>query len=89
VREDRAASSSQRDHASEVRITLARDSLVFGRLHLCTTPLRALLWKKFLTWVKPTQRDTSPASRRILCAKVFCARAPKIEFAECTKTSIP
>jgi len=35
---------------------LARDSLVFDRDDQCAMPLRVHLWKKILTWVKPTQR---------------------------------
>jgi hypothetical protein len=68
---------------------LARDSRVFGRLHLCTTPRQALLWKKFSTWVKLTQRNTLRAFRQILRDRFFCLRALEIEFAERAKTSIP
>jgi hypothetical protein len=65
-----------------------RDSLVFGRLRLRTTPLQALLWKKFLTWVKPTQRDALRASHQILRAEFRCMCVLEIEFEECTETSI-
>jgi hypothetical protein len=35
---------------------LALDSLVFDRSDHRVMPLQGLLWKKILTWVKPTQR---------------------------------
>jgi hypothetical protein len=68
---------------------LARDSLVFDHVHLRTTPLRALLWKKNLPWVKPTHRDTFSASCQSCVTEIFCLRALEIEFASSAKSSIP
>jgi hypothetical protein len=35
---------------------LALDSLIFDRNDRRVVPPQVLLWKKILTWVKPTQR---------------------------------
>jgi len=67
---------------------LACDSLVFDLTHRRTTPPRALLWKIFLTWVKPTQRKTLRAVCQILRDKFCCWCVLEIEFEERTKTSI-
>jgi hypothetical protein len=64
------------------------DSLVFDPNHLRVTAPWVLLWKKFLTWVKPTQRPRFAISPAIVKRNFHRQRETGIEFATCAKTSI-
>jgi len=64
------------------------DSLVFDRNDHRVTRPQGLLWKKILTWVKPTQRHYF--ARLVVFNKSHFRRAREtgIDFVICTRTSI-
>jgi hypothetical protein len=64
------------------------DSLVFDRNDLGAMPPRVHLWKKFLAWVKPTQRPRFAMLLRFAKRNLRRRRETGIEFPICAKTSI-
>jgi hypothetical protein len=67
---------------------LVLDSLVFDRNDHRVMPPQVLLWKKILTWVKPTQRHHFAMSFVFNKCFFFRARETGIDFVICTRTSI-
>jgi hypothetical protein len=64
------------------------DSLIFDRNDRRVMPPQGLLWKKFLTWVKPTQRHYF-ALLFVINKRIFYrARETGIDFDICTRISI-
>jgi hypothetical protein len=64
------------------------DSLVFDRNDHRVMPSQVLLWKKILTWVKPTQRDHFAMLFVFDKRNFHHAHETGIDFVICTRTSI-
>jgi len=67
---------------------LVLDSLVFDRNDHRVMPPQGPLWKKNLTWVKPTQRYHFAMSFMFNTYNFHRTRATIIDFVICTRTSI-
>jgi hypothetical protein len=67
---------------------LALDSLVFDRRDHRARPPQVLLWKKILTWVKPTQRLQFALLSVLAKCNLDRARETEIDFGVCARTSI-
>jgi len=64
------------------------DSLVFDRNDHRVTRPQGLLWKKILTWVKPTQRHYFAMLVVFNKSNFHRTRETGIDFVICTGTSI-
>jgi hypothetical protein len=71
-----------------MRITWCAIRSFFDRDDQGAMPLRVHLWKKILTWVKPTQRHHFAMLSVTIECNFLCRRETGFEFATCAKTSI-